>query len=145
MSAGIERVEVAPYLDRSGVVIGLGPHEVKEARFHLWAEPLQDGIHYYLEERISADLGYRIGGGGSAGTRAWQKRVSVAIREFHGQQSGEVRLVAGVTVTSAAGDVLAAEEFAATVAQADAGYAALVASHVQLLDQLAAAITPLLR
>jgi uncharacterized lipoprotein YmbA len=142
LAAGIDSITVAPYLDRAGLVIGVGANEIREARFHLWAEPLSAGIRYYLQARISSDLGYRIGGGAR---RSWQKKVRVEVREFHGDQSGGVRLVAGVSVTGPDGAVIADEEFAAVTTVSQEGYAALVAAQMQLLEQLADAITPLLR
>jgi uncharacterized lipoprotein YmbA len=142
--AGISKVSVAPYLDRAGLVLATGPNEVREARYHLWAEPLQRGIRYYLEEQISSKLGYRIGGGPSA-QRSWQRLVEIDIREFHGTSDGNVKLTASVTVTSAAGEVLAIEEISARTTQTEAGYPALVAAHIMLLGEAADAIAPLLR
>ena len=96
--AGIAKVSVAPYLDRAGVVLATGPHEVREAQFHLWAEPLQRGIRYYLEEQLSSKLGYRIGGGPAA-QRSWQRLVEIDIREFHGTSGGDgPALIVGDTV-----------------------------------------------
>lgn len=143
-TVGIARVDVAPYLDRAGVVIGLGPYEVQEARFHLWAEPLADGVRAYLEDAVSARLGHVLGGG-LAAPLTWQRRVDVEVRELHGDTSGTVRLRAGFTVTDAAAGVLAVEQVVATVEQSGVGYPALIAAHVALLDQLADAIARALR
>lgn len=142
--AGIAAIDLAPYLDRAGLVVGLGPHEVREARFHLWAEPLRSGILARLEDRISQRLGYRIGGG-QAAARTWTRRVSVEIRELHGQPSGTVRLSAGFTVTDAAGNVLSIEQVVASTEQSAPGYGALVEAELVLLDQLADAIAERLR
>jgi len=142
--AGIAEVTVAPYLDRAGIVVGLGPHEVREARFHLWAEPLRDGIHTYLEDRISAKLGYLFGGGRAA-MRGWEKRVAVDVRELHALEGGDVRLVAGFTVSSRAGEILVVEQVTRTTRQASPGYAALLDAHIELLDELADSIASALQ
>jgi len=142
--AGIRTVEVAPYLDRAGIVVGLGPNEVREAVFHLWAEPLRSGIRAHLEDRVSEQLGYVIGGS-QAIARTWRKRVDIAIRQLHGLASGEVRLAGSFTVTSGGGDVLAVEQVNATTRQSEPGYASLVAAEIQLLDELGDQIADSLR
>lgn len=140
---GIAHVEIAPYLDRAGIVLGTGGYEVREARYHLWAEPLEDGIRYVVEARLSAKLGYRVGSAASA-TR-WSKRIEIDVRRFHGETDGTVRLVAGVAVRASDGSLLATEQVSATTRQTEDGYPALVDAQIALLDELSDAIVPLLR
>ena len=141
----IGKVEVPPYLDRMGLVVEVGTNEVREARYHLWAEPLHRGIHYYLEDRIAADLGQPLAAGPPS-KDGWRYRIDVRVREFHGTVDGGVRLVASFTLTAvASGELLAEEQVSFAEQQPTEGYPGLVQAQSSLLDRLSTSIAATLR
>ena len=141
----IGKVGVPPYLDRMGLVVEVGTNEVREARYHLWAEPLHRGIHYYLEDRIAADLGQPLAAGPPS-KDGWRYRIDVRVREFHGNVDGGVRLVASFTLTAvASGELLAEEQVSFAEQQPAEGYPGLVQAQISLLDRLSTSIAATLR
>ena len=60
---GLGRVVVAPYLDQSGLVVEIAKGQMRAARQHRWAEPLEDALRSYLRAEISSALGFEIGVG----------------------------------------------------------------------------------
>ncbi len=143
-ATGLGRVSVASYLDRAGIVLQVNEHRVREARYHLWAEPLSDGIWYYLRDGISSELGRALNTEPDAD--AWRYRVDVSVEEFHGSLNGEARLVARWTLRNVAeGAVIASERFARTRRQTADGYPGLVDTQIALLDELAQTIARALR
>ncbi len=143
--AGVGRVSVAPYLDRAGIVVQTGEHRVREARYHLWAEPLEQGIRVYLRDRVSSVLGRALN---TAPGRAdsWRYRIDVSIEEFHGKLDGDVRLVARWSLVDLADDaVLETQRFSRMSSQASDGYPGLLETLTSLLDELAESIAEALR
>jgi uncharacterized lipoprotein YmbA len=142
---GLGKVEVPPYLDRMGLVVEVGTNEVREARYHLWAEPLHRGIHYYLEDRIAADLGQPLAAAPPS-KGGWRYRIDVRVREFHGTVDGAARLVASFTLTAvASGELLAEEQVSFAEQQPAEGYPGLVQAQISLLDRLSTSIATALR
>lgn len=139
-AAGLGLIQVAAYLDRAGVVVEVGANQVREARFHLWAEPLDRGIRIYLSDRIASQLGYRLETGpGSVGPIRY--RIDVSVEEFHGALDGETRLVARWSVRDLEDDSLTlSRRFSKKSRQSGDGYASLVQSQLTLLDDFAAEI-----
>lgn len=141
---GIGRVSVAPYLDRAGIMVQVDENRVREARYHLWAEPLDDGIWYYLRDRISSELGRPLNTETDADS--WRYRVDVSIEEFHGTLNGEAHLSARWSLRDVDSDeAIATRRFSQTMTQRRDGYPGLVDTQIALLDKLAQAIAQALR
>lgn len=134
----LKGVVIPPYLDQKGLVLQTGPAEIRVARHHQWAEPLDEAAGRYLQVSIARQAGRPVE---TAPLTAAAERdvVTVRIHQFHGTESGRVRLVADWSVTPVSGDSVI-HEFDQTLTQAADGYPALVAAHAVLLDELAAAI-----
>ena len=90
---GLGRISLPPYLDRAGLVVQTDEHSVREARYHLWAEPLDEGAWFYLRDRISSELGRALHPGPDLGNSV-RYSVDIRINEFHGTLDGRARLVA---------------------------------------------------
>ena len=142
---GIARPSIAQYLNRTGIVVQVGEHQVREARYHLWAEPLDRGIRYYLSHRVSALLGRSLNTG--PGTEdTWRYRIDVSVEEFHGTLNGEARLVANWSLRNLMnGAVIEAQYLRRTRQQTGDGYPALVDAQIALLEELAESIVQALR
>jgi uncharacterized lipoprotein YmbA len=145
VSVVLDRVAVAAYLDRRGLVMETADHQVREARHHQWAEPLDRGLRRLLRAELSKALGYPVSA--EAGQRAaWDYTVDVQIDQLHGTAAGRARLVAGFRIAPAtAGGEPAAFRFSRETPLAREGYAALVDAEIALARQLAADIAEALR
>ena len=142
---GVGTVSIAPYLDRSGIVVQVDDHRVREARYHLWAEPLDQGIRGYLSDRIAALLGRALNNGSNL-VDQWDYRIDVAIEDFHGTLNGEARLVARWSLIDTARDkLIASQRLVRTKPQTVDGYPGLVDVLTGLLDELAAEIATAIR
>jgi uncharacterized lipoprotein YmbA len=133
-------VEVAPYLGERGLVVETEPNQIRPARYHVWAEPLADGLRGFLVAEISNALGYPVGSD-TAHQIHWDRTVDVRIDRLHGTLSGDAVLVARWTITpgSGAGDAVAFQ-LAASQPLLRRGYGGLVEAEIALLRRLAAAI-----
>lgn len=126
-------VSVAQYIDRAGLLLETAPGQIRPARNHLWAEPVQEGIRALLAAEISHALGRDIPP--LAPTDA-NPTIRVRIDQLHGTLAGEAKLVAVWSV--AQGDtILVAEQFAESMPLPRDGYAALAGAQKALLTQLA--------
>jgi len=117
-------VSIAPYLQRTHIVLQSGTNELVPALQHRWSEPLDAGV--------SRLLGSCLGGNADA-----PYRVDVTIDHLHGNTSGSVVLQAH---WSTDGGKPAAGNFSATLPQPVAGYDALVSTQRELVLGLCADI-----
>jgi uncharacterized lipoprotein YmbA len=140
--AALGDVEVAAYLAETGLVLETGENEVRAARHHLWAEPLDQSLRVYLRAQISNALGAEIGGDAIAGDPEFT--IDVGVEELHGTRGGDARLVASWRLSRPKGDAIE-YRFARTRSLARDGYAALADAEVALVGELAAAIAASLR
>ncbi len=130
-------VSIAPYLQRTHIVLQSGTNELVPALQHRWSEPLDAGI--------SRLLGTCLGGNADAPYRA-----DVTVDHLHGNTNGSVVLQAhwsingGKPAVESAADastqVPAAGNFSATLPQPVAGYDALVSTQRELVLGLCADI-----
>ena len=127
----VETVSLPTYLRSDGIALATSPHTVRHARFHRWAEPLDEGI----ARTLRTDLSRRVG------TQAW---VEVDVQFFHGDPDGNVLLQARWQVRLPCGNP-ASGNFAGKVQQATNGYSSMVATQAGLVQkmslQIAGAIT----
>jgi uncharacterized lipoprotein YmbA len=127
------RVEVATYIDQSGLVQETSGGEIHLARHHQWAEPLRVSLRRFLATGIGAELGQPVA---LMTTSLEVGRVDVTIDQLHGNSRGEAVLVAFWEVTSVDGAV-SSHQFSEIRALSRDGYAALVEAEQALLQQLA--------
>jgi uncharacterized lipoprotein YmbA len=121
-------------------VVESGDHQVRPARYHIWAEPLEAGLRRYLRTEISNVLGYAIRSDPSQRS-TWDFAVDVAIDQFHGTLDGEAKLAAGWRITGADGSEVAAFVHSMTEPLATGGYQGMVDAEIALARELAAQIT----
>lgn len=134
----LKAVIIPPYLDQRGLVLQTGDAEIQAARHHRWAEPLDEAAGRYLQVGIARQSGRPVEIAPLAGESS-RAVITVRIHQFHGTETGRVRLVADWSVTPAAGEPII-HTFDDAVSQAADGYPSLVTAHAVLLDELAAAI-----
>jgi uncharacterized lipoprotein YmbA len=141
---GIARVTVAPYLDQPGLVIETETREIQPARYHQWAEPLENSLLLYLRTEISKALGEAVSIDGTDRSH-WNQSVDVFIEELHGTVKGEALMVATFRISTRDADEAASYRFAKRTPSAEKGYPALVDAEAQLIRELAGAIADALR
>lgn len=140
---GLGRVVVAPYLQEEGLVVETEAHQVRHARFHVWAEPLEDGLRRFLRIEISRALGVDLAVD-PAGQASWQRVVDVSVDRLHGTLTGQAVLTARWRITSA-GEEPRDFRFSATLPLEREGYAGLVDAEIALARRLAGEIADSLR
>jgi uncharacterized lipoprotein YmbA len=136
---------VATYLRQPGLVIETATHQMRAARYHLWAEPLDEGLLRFLRAQISNALGYDVSAD-AVHRKQWDYGVEVRVDQLHGTLSGQALLSASWRVTRGDGaDEVGKFRFTRSAPLAQDGYPALVEAEIGLLGQLAAAIADSLR
>lgn len=139
--AALGRVTVAAYLDQSGLVLASGDNEITPARYHLWAEPLDQGVRSLLRDNISQHLGFDVA---SRTTQTPVYVIHVHLDQLHGSTSGSVIMVADVHIDHA-GMTLDTFRLATSRAMDRDGYAAMVEAEKMLLDELGRTIADRLK
>lgn len=143
---GLGRLVVAPYLLSSrGIIVESAPGEVRAARLHRWAEPLDSGLRWLLRAEIARALGEDVAGG-LVDRKEWDYTIDVVVSRFHGRMSGEA-LFEGSFVIRPAADPEERREFRFSKTQplSDEGYAPLVAAEQRLVSELGASIAEALQ
>ena len=137
---GLRSVRVAAYLEDPALLLETVPGQVRSARHHAWAEPLDEGMLRLLRSELSVALGADVEADASR-TNLWRHVVDVRVDQFHGSSTGDAVLVAGWTVTGAGGAADATRHrLSARQRLAEPGYAALAEAQIELVRRLAAAI-----
>ncbi len=143
---GLGRVILAPYLlSSTGLVVETAPGEVRSARLHRWAEPLDAGMRWFVRTEIARSLGHEVGGGLSD-VMDWDYTIDLYVGRLHGSMSGDAMIEAAWVLRVAHDDTALREyRFGKRVPLPQAGYAGLVAAEEDLLRQLSAQIAESLR
>jgi len=137
MTIGIGVVDVAPYLQRSEIMLQIGPQELRPARYHQWAEPLQASVRRYLRDRLSTDLATAVDTNRQFRDN-WQMQIDITVDKLHGDLDGQVLLDAHYLIHGIADPTLKKRNrVRITGNQIGSGYAALVDAEEALLDSLA--------
>ncbi len=137
---GIGALTVASYINGLGLVLESGSGKVRTARYHQWAEPLQESLRNFLASEISAETGHAIRAR-HYGESNWKRRIDIHIDQLHGSTGGKAKLVAYWAVLDPANQAVLVERgFSDSEALGDTGYDALVRAEKTLLRSLAAAI-----
>lgn len=143
---GLGRLIVAPYLlTGPGIVVETAPGEVRAARQHQWAEPLDAGLRWFLRAEIARAIGDEVGGG-LVDFKDWDYTIDVYIARFHGTLTGTALLEGSYVIRPRADSQEQREyRFAETRPLPAEGYAALVAAEQRLASELGASIAEALR
>ena len=137
-------VDVASYINRSGIVVETPNGTLRPARYHLWAEPLREGLRTFLADEISGHLGRPVRPA-NYGETDWREEtdalIEIQIEELHGTTDGAATLSARWAIIDPAERTVKAEyEFDREEPLGTDGYPALVAAEKRLLRDLAEAI-----
>ena len=127
------KVEIAAYLDQSGLLMETASGEMRPARHNLWAEPMYEAVRNFLLIEVAQAKGEDI-----LPSRLNKSAtvIDVRIDQLHGTYDGKAKLVAYWWLRRDGG-VIATYQFAESQTLSVDGYAALVAAEESLLSQLA--------
>jgi uncharacterized lipoprotein YmbA len=142
---GLGRVALAPYLNQTGIVVQTTDGQVRVARQHHWAEPLDAGLRSFLRADISNTLGFDVNAGRPDGA-GWDYTIEVYVDRLHGTMNGTAVLDASYRIAPRDTNGAAIEyRFSRTTTLARQGYPGLVDAEAGLVRQLAAAIAESIR
>lgn len=131
----VERVELPVYLRSSNLVLEVSAAEIRPAQYHIWREPLENGIRRVLAAELSARLA-------EVPTAAKELSLDLAIEKFHGTEAGRVTLQ-GTWLARV--DGASKRSFSIETSLLGDGYAELANAHlaalVVLADEIAAAMS----
>ncbi len=81
----VSRIELPAYLQSTSVMLAVSDYEIRPAQYHLWAEPLEEGIRRVLEAELSSQLKRNV-------SPDLLQTIEIEIEAFHGTESGKVVL-----------------------------------------------------
>jgi hypothetical protein len=137
------QISVAQYLDQAGVVVEVADGQIQAARYHLWAEPLNQGLKLLIVAKLEKELNIPINSNpADSGDRDY--RINIHVDELHGTSQGEARIVAFWRVTRP-DKSQRLFRFSATRALPHPGYPELIKVEKALINQLCQAISGELR
>ena len=134
---GLGRISLPDYLEQAGMVMQTDDHEIRSANYHLWGEPLEQGIRRSLLRQLSADMpDFRLEAGRGS-QRLLDYRLDIEVESFHGTEQGLAVLSGRWTVYSMKEHALvASERFSFDAVLPESGYQALVQTQAALLARL---------
>ncbi len=131
-SEGVEvsNIKLPAYLQGSSLMLSVSEYEIRPARYHLWSEPLEDGIRRVLEAEIAWKLK-------QSNKELGLVQVDLEVDAFHATEFGRV-ILKGTWRSGEEGAESRAFSIQLKV-EAD-GYPAAVGAHVRALSSLGAEI-----
>jgi uncharacterized lipoprotein YmbA len=135
------RVTVAAYVDQSGLVLETGSGEIRPARYHQWAEPMQEALRNLLRVEVGRALGTDLF---PAEISDAKTLFDVRIDQLHGTAGGEAVLVAYWGVLRG-GKLVETFQFSESRALQADGYGELARAIESLLVALSGEIADSLR
>lgn len=139
-NVALTQLAIAGFLDKSGIVYQVAPHEISIAARNLWAEPLPEQLSRVFYQAL-AGKAQQVSIYPDAQTAPVRSvRLAVTFTGFHGRYDGQA-LVAGVwSLADAQNQPLLRQPFQYEIALAGDGYDELVTALAQGLDAAAADI-----
>ena len=120
-------VTVAPYLQRTHIVLQSGANKLAPAVQHRWSEPLEAGVRRLLSRCLGSGV-------------PSERKANVRIEHLHGNTNGTVVIQANWALSAQPPMATVEEQFSTSKPQLEAGYDALVSTQRQLVLQLCADI-----
>ena len=134
----ISAVQLADFLDKSGLVLQLDDITLNQAKNHVWAEDLRRQINRGLQARLNRQQQpYTVVGPQTAAD--W--RVSFEIHAFHGRYDGLALTSGQWQLKNQQGEIAQIKRFEIKTELNQSGYPALVRALGENLDKLAAQVT----
>lgn len=119
MMSGSEKInmQLNPVLDGGGIVLQVSDHSLREARFHRWAEPLNEQLEALVSNTMSHE-----------NFQLKEQTLDVYVARFQGSEAGKIYVSASFTLLNAKGQRIRTVSRQIETEQQTAGYDALVAT-----------------
>ncbi|SFS48169.1 hypothetical protein SAMN02910357_00986 [Succinivibrio dextrinosolvens] len=119
MMSGSEKInmQLNPVLDGGGIVLQVSDHSLREARFHRWAEPLNEQLEALVSNTISQE-----------NFRLKDQSLDVYVARFQGSEAGKIYVSASFSLINSKGQIIKTVSRQIETEQQTAGYDALVAA-----------------
>ena len=139
---GVGRISFPDYLKQHGLVMQTDDHQIRAANYHLWGEPLEQGIRRVLFRHLSEAMpDFRIESRRANETQ-FDYRLDIELESFHGTAHGLVVLHGRWTVYAVEDRRrLASESFSFDRTLTDSGYQAMVEAQAGLLADLSRSLS----
>lgn len=126
----IAEVKMPAYLQTANLMMAVSDLEIRPAQYHLWSEPLQEGVRRVLEAELVGQLKY-------VDKDVLPIRIDLEVELFHVTQSGDVLLKGAWRLQGEDGQ---GHLFSIKTGLEGNGYAEAARGHVRALELLAKAI-----
>ena len=145
----IGALELAGYINGTGLVVALDDGTLATARYHQWAEPLRESLRGYLAAEVAAELGKPVRprrlSKASPESRA-TLRIDLRVDQLHAMNGGDAVLVVDYALVEQASDRIVLErQFRAQRPLRADGYRALVDAFEALFSEFANAAAAAMR
>lgn len=134
------RVVLAEPLKGSSLLYQSNPHTLHFAKQHLWAEPLDIGLRNQLANALNQQHRH-VHFVPQSLQNSDTPELTVYIDQFHGRFDGQTQIT-GYSVLKRGGKTSAGQNFNVLTPQQGDGYAAMIESLSQGLQQVATQLTP---
>ncbi|MDQ8186577.1 PqiC family protein [Pelagicoccus sp. SDUM812002] len=122
----VANIELPAYLKSSSVMLGVSDNEIRPAQYHLWSEPMEEGMRRVLEAELVSRLKY-------VDREVVPMKIDLKVELFHATASGRVILKG---VWRIRGDDAQRSAFSIQMGIGEGGYPAAVRAHVSALASL---------
>lgn len=134
----ISEVQLADFLDKSGLVLQLNDITLNQAKNHVWAEDLRRQISRGLQSRLNRQQqAFTVVGPQTAA----DMRLSLEIHAFHGRYDGLALTSGQWQLKNQQGEIKQIKRFEIKTELNQSGYPALVRALGENLDKLSAQMT----
>lgn len=136
----LDAIQLAEYIDQTGIVLQTGPHQIQVAHYHRWAEPLKHNLHRYILETLNNELPNHKIQSNTALIEADPKlALHIKVNQFNGTRNGGVILSGHWSLNDHQNKlILKHQSFHYEETLANDGYTELVNHLAKLLDELCA-------
>lgn len=119
MMSGSDKInlQLNPVLDGGGIVLQVSEHSLREARFHRWAEPLNEQLEALVINTIKQE-----------NFSLRDQTLDVYVSRFQGSEAGKIYVSASFSVVNAKGQTIRTASRQFETQQQTAGYDALVSA-----------------
>lgn len=136
----IEQVDVAPFLNSSGIVYQVAENKISIASQHRWAEPIERQLRRSLYTVLLGRLDSVAVFVHPGSARPPTARLSVSLHAFHGRYTGDAVIAGTWWLTAAGGEILVRRRFRVVRPLPADGYDALVQTLSKGWQDIAAGI-----
>ena len=134
----VEPIKLATFLDQRGIILLTDKHHLEAAHYHRWAEPLDQNIHRFMLEVLSANSNdFAFDNPSKFSYHISNLSLSIDITQFNGTAHGKALLSGSwKLIDTEKNELVLSDEFNYTGDIAKSGYSELVNQLAIMLDEI---------